>query len=112
MAGQKTISSTYVQPIPPPGPVADYHIEQNPELNPDCSGDYFDFGIHEMGQVYRRQDGMFFIFPTIEGFWAIMNSITGEETQEWYAAQPAIIGTYNLLSPNAEGIATVAAGPA
>ena len=89
--------------------IADYNVAVNPELNPDCSGNYFTAGTHDSQPYYRRADGAWFLWWYLDaGYWHISTEAGVVGSYYWFRG-PAITGNY---SPGGStiGTATVAVG--
>lgn len=105
-----SITSSYT-PTPTP-PVADYNVAVNPELVPDCSGNYFIMSTYNEKPCYRRADGEFFLyFLTSSNSWWISKILGYEGGTAWEGQQAEQIEGIYLAEEGFEGNATVAAGP-
>jgi hypothetical protein len=84
VGGHKTISgSSYPVPAPPtPPPVADYHIEGDPD--PNCKGDYFYGGIHDGVPYYSRGDGVYHIWSSSALEEWLISIVVGLENPPWW----------------------------
>jgi hypothetical protein len=93
-----------------PTPVADYNVATNPELNPDCSCNYFYAGTYEGKPYYRREDGAYFIcWSESEAYWNLINDMIFP-VHVWRRYDSNILGEYQPV-PGTFGIAVVSAGP-
>jgi hypothetical protein len=106
MGGQHGIGGTYHEPPP----VADYNVATNPELDPDCSCNYFLAGTHDGKPYYRREDGLFYLwYYQMWPIWIISTEISAEPSDFW-GNETSILGDYGPFG-SCRGIATVSAGP-
>jgi len=62
MAGQKTISSTYHEPLPPPPPHPPDMLVTGDGGPVSPNGNYYKDGIYAGKMSYRRLDGAFFLY--------------------------------------------------
>lgn len=98
MAGQKTITSSYYEFIPPPvpPPVADYHIDT--VTVPACAGNYFIRGNHDGRTYCSNTDNTFFIWWYDGGGSYVISTALGVIAPGyWRRGLPIIDGTYNHM---------------
>jgi hypothetical protein len=107
--GRHVSGSSYPTPEAP-APVADYNVKTNPELNPDCSCNYFAAGTYNGKSYYRRGDGGWFIWwDGIHENWTI-STMLGIMIPAWRSPKEQIIDIYDPYGGYA-GDAIVYAGP-
>lgn len=76
------------------------------DLVPDATGDYYDAGIIEGVQAYRRFDGSYYIWQYAEDDWSLSTYPLVEDPPLWEYTGPLPPGIY-LPIPPTTGEATV-----
>lgn len=96
MAGQKTISSSYIQaPIPPPPP-PDPDYVSIVAGNPDTQGDYYVTGYHGKENYYKHETLNYFLwFSVPDNRWIISATLGSFVGGSFVAESFPIENTYN-----------------
>ena len=109
MAGQKTISSTHQEFIPPPTPPpSSYDITGT--LFPDIVGSYPLTGTFNGQSYYENITNHYVLwFQSIGGSWMITGVLGSELGAKWVKGNAVITGEYYSILPST-GTATVSPG--
>jgi len=111
MGHGRHITSSSPEVVLPAVPIADYHINFDINIVPDCSCNYYAAGMHNGFPYYRRADGAFYIYRRLgENPAWIIADVLDKEDDLWEFSEPPIIGTYSDVG-EVSGNPEVAAGP-
>lgn len=100
MAGQKTITSTFIPPppVPPVPPVPDIILSGDGAPSPN--GDYFVAGLHDGANYYTSPTTAFVVFKFAPGgIWVIANTFPDTPGGYWYSNGTALLDVYNAQAP-------------
>jgi len=96
MAGQKTITATHIEYVPPPDPA--YVVTSKPPyvIGPDATGDYYLYTSLNEKPTYIRLDRSWFIWwDDINEAWVLSRTLGIHQGPIWTKYNEPITGNYN-----------------